>query len=475
MSVSSCNDQIADCGRDEMSIHKSCAPFTVTSQYSGNYPEYAVGTEDEAWPVIGQQSTFQSPYECIQSCNVTDSCGAARYNYNTGTCTLLDTSSPAAIIDRSNEESKCIGLFVKDKNTGPKNCTTSNPDKNCQNMSVAIKSDQILNIDMANAKPAKTIQRIQSDWSGAPCRELAADGKIPPDNKDVLDGMGQFCKDNPNFKVCNQFCNNDIYTDFCQVKSSTKLMIVFIALFFLFLLVFILVRVKGKKRMSYIFGGLTGVFLGLSVWKVVEYIRSKGGEYNGNKKDYPMSVAPSSKYCVDNNFVCRNHTAPKGQRCVSVPPGNKGTDRTTCEALCCPPGFTANTKDGKCYQDTPDGDIGWYSSLEHSCSCQYHQPVGQLGVDPCTHTCPVGYSGINAQHWPKCSLPSKKAYKGDMYCTGAEYPKGIECHDMFSITKKPQWKECTNSECTLENILSPYYEPGDGGKSKPVFCPPPPS
>lgn len=469
--ISSCNNQIANCGPNEMSINGNCVPFTVTSKYTGTYTEYSVGTEDQDWPIIDQTGS-DDQYGCIQKCNGVDKCGAVRFNYNTGSCHLLNTNAtPAAILDHSNDESKCIGLFVKDNiHTGPKNCNTPTPDSDCQNMSIMIKPDQIVNIDMSSAKSAKTIQRIQSDWQGAACRELAADGKIPPDDQDILNGMGQFCKNNPDFKVCKQFCSNNTYTDFCHTKSSTIMMLIFIALMFTFILIFILVRIKRKRILSYIFGGLSGVSVALTIWQVIEYIRSKGGQYDGTKPDYPMSGgAPSSKYCVDNNYACSKRTNPRGQRCVPVPPGETGSDRVTCESTCCPPGFSSNPKDGRCYQNKPEGNITFYSSMHHKCSCHYGDAI------PCNTTCPDGYTPLNGHKWPQCTA-DRKAYQGDMYCTGVEYPTYTTCHDNpIAITKYPHWEECTSAECTPGNIVVRAWEPGDGGYAPAVFCPPPPS
>lgn len=462
--ISSCNDQIANCGENEMSINDRCVPFTYTTSYDNSYPKYSIDDEDYAYPVIGQQNSFSSPYECIQSCNSVDECGAARYDYNTGNCTLLNTTpdpsnynllsqeeSTFPRIDRSNDDpNACFGLFSRVKGSGPQNCTSPNPDENCENISLIVKPDQIINVDMHKSKPASQIQRIQSKWEGAPCRAQAAQGNISPSETDILDGMETFCKDNPSLKVCKEFCANNAYADYCATKKSTIYMLVFIGVFFLLIIIFIILKKKNKIKLSYAIGILGIIFFGLAVWEIYKYIKT-GGSYDGNTPDYPPVDTPSVKKCIDNSFKCVNRTAPKGNRCVPTDPGESGTTRTMCEATCCPNGFIGSQKDGKCYPAYPTGRILW--NVGESCTNRELE-------------CPPGYNPTAKQPynmtWPNCSPPANmKAYKGDMICT-VDIPP-IQCINKTYYAKPPTWTECDKDECTVPNIYTSAFHPGSPG------------
>ena len=181
-----CNDPVADCDPSQLSLDKTCVPYTVTDSYYGNFPNYISLTQDYDWDVI-KEDTYSNPYSCIADCNLLKTCGAVRYDSKSGQCKLLDTSKVAKVIDRSDEKDSCMWLFQKDpSHPGPNDCLSTNPSSDCYNASVKLDDDHTINVVFSQATPASSRQKIQSDSRGGDCRKQVADGDIPDNSEDVL-------------------------------------------------------------------------------------------------------------------------------------------------------------------------------------------------------------------------------------------------------------------------------------------------
>lgn len=120
---------------------------------------------------------------------------------------------------------------------------------------------------MSDSKSAQDIQKIQGDYVGANCRkEVAENGSI---DKNVIDGMLEWCKRNPEMEVCNKLCSNP--KDYCESKNNT-LAYVFIGLTGASIIGFLIFFYLKKNIPMIIFFILFTLFLGLTIWKMVDVI-----------------------------------------------------------------------------------------------------------------------------------------------------------------------------------------------------------
>ena len=294
--------------------------------------------------------------------------------------------------------------------------------------------DDVLNIDMSSGKSMPSIKRIEGDYVGVKCREKVIKQSLNPEDYDnVLSGMEDFCKKNPDMKVCKEFCSNDTYTNYCVTRSQL-LMYVFLGGSLVAIIVMILLIRKKRKVPIIISAVAAGGLLGLFVWRLIVYVTNPSG-YNGNKPDFPADAVPPAKQsCATMWYNCVDPSQPYGSRCAPASKGVGVFGKDACESGgCCMPGF--QTYNGKCYESPPKGNV---------------IVKGLQGGFRTLSICPYPYRGtMSGPMAAPCSFVSH-AREGDMYCSGKD------------------WVECSGTPCIPPSI------PAVNGKPL-AFCDWPPT
>lgn len=281
----SCTALIPDCNIDQMPVGSSCYGFNYDAVPDGAtvftaHNQYGIYGS----PISTDNLTLQS---CALKCRQNDDCKAIEFGisstenrpdlWNTGTCKLYN--------NYVNVPSPPQGK--------PDTCTTLYYKTVGDNDIVSISSGgKNLNIDLSNNKPADEVPTIESDYGGSTCRKEVVDGAYAgEEDQPLLQNMADWCKSHQDFAVCNEFCNNELYKDYCTwIDKPGKHFYLYLILWFVFLFVFIMVLVrtedKKKKRFITISGIIILIVIGILVIQNIYQIFSNKPK-TGGKSDFP--------------------------------------------------------------------------------------------------------------------------------------------------------------------------------------------
>lgn len=423
--LSSCNNIVPNCDINTITIGNSCVPFTITN--TPIYSEFIGQSNDLNQPVISS-STTTNLYECLYKCSQNNDCDAISYSYKDSMCNLLSKGETGEISETEefsgtnprSENSNCVDFYKK------KSQQTSD------GFSIKINDNKYININPNNGVIVPSIQKIQGNHIGVGCRQDVVTQELDPTQyKDILQGLQTWCQKNPDKKVCKQFCSNPSYSDYCPGKNQTPLYI-FLSLFFILLIIFIILIVKGKKIAYFIIGIFDLIFFGLSIWQLFIFIQTKG-KYEGNQSDYKPNTIPGIKPIC----ACPDWMIKVGDNCYQPPPNGIGWN-----SLACNHGHTG---------------------LISTCSGQYRGgPLQQ-------YTCPGGKVPP-----PYCNPKPLTVPKGSYYCAGSK----ININPPSIIP--PAWKVCEDENgCNImhENYFSPDAPPfnqNPSGSGNIAYCSWPP-
>ena len=371
MDISICNEDVPNCGKNQVPIQGQCYPISSTCK--SGCKTFSSSPNIPNKNVIGT-FTGLSIEECMLKAVGQKDSSAIEYDYNSDKCTVYGSQSN-------------IGedLEMKASLTTPCNVVyeiIENPDTNCVSGSNPciniIESDgsgsvSQVSIDMAKGVDRDTIQRIQGDYTGVVCRkEVVTNSSV--DNTNVLQGMGEWCKNNSDKKVCTEFCSNSSNKNYCLTKKFPTSAIILLILFLVFVIVGVVLYRKNDVKMASVFGVISIGLLVASLYYIVKFIKVKKGE----EPDYKSPPAPQfTNKCITNDGFfwvknpdeggyCKKGSAPSGQtnypsrelcykdHCEN---GKAGTDccidfENKADGLASTWYYDKNTDKGKCYFST---------------------------------------------------------------------------------------------------------------------------
>jgi len=226
--------------------------------------------------------------DCIKYCSQNKDCDAISYSY----------------VDPTQNEMSTIGLCQLIKNNAPGNegplpatgygCTVNftrenESNNNCVNI---MGNKSSVSIDLGSGQPAPLRERVETKYLGAECRKQIVDSELDPTkDQDVLQAMGSWCQQNKDIDVCKDFCRNDNYSNFCDIKAPIWPFI-FIGLCFVIIFIIVLVVIRtNKSRVRTVLISVSAIvaagLLGYGLYQLIEFNSNKG--YSGSKKDYTRS------------------------------------------------------------------------------------------------------------------------------------------------------------------------------------------
>jgi len=401
-SISTCANLEPNCDKGKLPIGDTCYPYAKTSSPQEEGIVYSLNGTDMYGTVLANESAA-SVYECLRKCNQNDTCNLSKYNFDKGECTLLTQGNQGGqtVLVSKNDPQDCVNVYTRQGGT----------DKDSLN--ILQESNDNIFVSFKGGTPTKNVKKIEGNYIGTECRqEVATNTYDPASHDDVLQGMADFCKNHSDFKVCNEFCKNSTYSDYCPQKKKT-LLLIFSGLFFLFLFLSILTLVK-KKKIYLLFGFLTLISLGLAIWRLIIFLHSD--TYIGDKPDFVSTIPSIKKECAKMAYYCNDPQQPLGKRC-KLSTGGSGAviGKDKCENIgCCLPGYLP--KNGVCTQvQNETGNITWTPAESPP-----NGPGGYIA------SCSSGYIPQNGAI-PSCIRQEMHTGEGALYCGGGSDPKWIKC------------------------------------------------
>lgn len=311
MSTNTCNDIIADCDKDSISINGYCIPISQTL----GHPEYMFTQQYESGTTNFKTiaSSQQSILEGIESCKNNPDCHAIRVDYgitdNKEGYEFTDTDALITMLHiLPNNENKlstnlddkaCASVYLKtyykDGNPGEYTLTNNNKTK-------------FITFDTSNVKkPSNTVPRILSTYGGATCRQLVSKGSADPSNTDLLNNMKKYCDEHNDLQVCADFCSNNIYSEYCPKNKPTELIIFSTILLIALFIIMYLFSTHSKYGTKLFYSILVLIIIGSGIGLAITAIKYEKPVFNGTAPD----VSPSS--ILDPNLTKKCETQEKGQ------------------------------------------------------------------------------------------------------------------------------------------------------------------
>lgn len=300
-----CTELVANCDQNKIPLGTYCYPFS----YNNKKNNTTFTSQDRM--VTGSINSISetSLPECAYDCYANSNCGAFAFMSEqntqdgfipttTGTCYQFDNNYSLIQQPLQGFSNQCASVYTK-------NIGTDN------GLSIVSLDNESLDIDLDNKVLTEQLPKIQTTYSGSPCRaELAGTSLTDPDSDQVIQDMVNWCEKNRDKQVCNEFCNNIYYNEYCtwQNKSNIPIYISFV----LFLIsVFILIYFARSNKKIYTI--LTTCFIfAIIIYVIVFYIK-KNRTDSQNKPDYTPWFSKDFSNCQDS--TCKNGCANYLEKC----------------------------------------------------------------------------------------------------------------------------------------------------------------
>lgn len=280
-----CLKDIADCGtKNTIYIDDLCYMSSQTPGQCDTFTPIFTNYDNPSY-ISSKPGTLL--FECIKSCHNLDDCNAIQFSYNNknnqdettipGYCQLVKNNQPGKLLPTPATGNSCVLNFNRSKGA---------TDTDCINIA---SSNNSLSVDLSSANAPPIKKRILTKYLGASCRKAVADSDLDPNsNRELLQTMGNWCQQNKDIDVCKTFCNNDSYSQFCDIQPN-KYPIVMTIIFFvcIFFTIISAIHIENKKikisvMIMFIIGALVVAYIGYKNY--TDYSANQG--YPGTKKDY---------------------------------------------------------------------------------------------------------------------------------------------------------------------------------------------
>ena len=315
MSQLSCTNKVADCNQNEIAVDSTCYQYSLSNNNSGT--AFEISNDDIEGNIIGTDTNILL-HECAVKCYQNSNCSAIRFNIssedsdggllNDGDCyyygyDIISKNSLPSWVD------KCSSIYTK------------NIVDNSNNVSIG----PIL-MDLNTGRTSDSQSQVKTKYAGSDCRRKIADdasGNIY-DGQTIQD-MSDWCSKNQGIDSCNNFCNNDAYTNsYCPWKSKvTTSTYVLLGLWFflVFLMIYLYIRAETDLKKIIIMSSFSVVLIVLLIYIVytvgVVFGYFKGKDQNDYTSNNIANISGSGTCDSSGNGLVCNPFGGSG--CVNQP------------------------------------------------------------------------------------------------------------------------------------------------------------
>lgn len=311
--VDNCLSEVLNCGKNEIDINGTCYSIDTQNIQQQN-PKYntfvslnttnASGTTNKGQHIDTKNSENINyanydnitSLQCISKCNNDPNCSAVQFNYGNA-----NEINPNEI----NENGYCQVYNLPDNAFTPGNAIPVTTDYTCANTYSKIfrssnksnnfqikdnDKNKILLFEKTNKnfKNTPKIIKLLSEYQGGLCRN-----GVDTDSNDLTKGyMSQWCGNNKDMNVCENFCLNNE----CPSKNFSSMIVFGILMFVSIFLV--VIAFKNKKLTIYKVLSIisTVTFIFLLVMSIIDYTKKN---YSGTKQDYIPSFESENQCEVE--------------------------------------------------------------------------------------------------------------------------------------------------------------------------------
>jgi hypothetical protein len=303
MSLSSCTQIKADCGKNEIAVSDQCHAISLND--TRGEPFRSTRKPGIMKNVLGTQDGL-TIVECAVYCKSNDSCKAFSLEYpsssfnihTTGLCTIGEFSPTVP--------SNSSGVLVNKGDCAQVYTRGGLLDRDKSGISLVSEGGNSIYIS-SNGKPANQLPVIKSNIGGVECRRIISNITNNDSNSDSSQYMAEWCKNNQNIDTCQKFCSSSETSTICPWVSNnqTKLLILLgIFLFLLGLMIFTYIRASTDSKKVFILVIFLLLLTCLGIYMMLLYLKR-----NDTIPDYQPSITIPESNCQNkcsNGYNCND-------------------------------------------------------------------------------------------------------------------------------------------------------------------------